>query len=62
MMWRDAVALASPRPAIRRDADETEWRCYLDGSVDRMDADGRVRRMPSADAAAWTDWAPEERP
>ncbi len=62
MIWRDAVEAARPRPAIRRDAQGRTWLCYLDGSLDRVDARGRVRRMPRTQAGAWTDWAPEEAP
>ena len=62
MVWRDAVAAALPRPAIRRDADGTEWRCYLDGSVDRVSEDGRSRRMRRVRPEAWVDWEAEERP
>ena len=46
MLWRDAVTLSSPRPAIRRDVDGSTWRCYLDGSLDRVDTRGVVRRTP----------------
>lgn len=60
MLWIEAVALASPRPAMRRDGDGVTWIVYLDGSVDRLDARGWLRRMPRADAGAWVDWAPEE--
>ena len=59
MVWRDAVDAASPRPAIRRDADGTEWRCYLDGSLDRAGADGRLRRMRRPGPGAWVDWEAE---
>ena len=61
MVWRDAVAAASPRPAVRRDADGTEWRCYLDGSVDRISARGRITRMRRSDPGAWVDWEAETR-
>ena len=59
MLWRDAVEAAQPRPALRRDADGTEWRCYLDGSLDRAGADGRLRRMPRVRPEAWVDWEAE---
>ncbi len=62
MIWQLAVEHAAPRPAIRRDPEGTTWLCYLDGSLDRVDARGRTRRMPRAEAGAWTDWAPEEAP
>jgi len=62
MLWRDAVAAASPRPAIRHDAGGTEGRCYLDGSLDRASADGRLRRMQRVRPEAWVDWEVEERP
>ena len=59
MVWRDAVAAALPRPAIRRDADGTEWRCYLDGLVDRLSKEGRIMRMRRPDLGAWVDWEAE---
>jgi len=61
MLWRDAVEAAQPRPALRRDADGTEWRCYLDGSLDRV-MDGRSRRTRRVRAETWVDWEAEERP
>ena len=59
MIWQAAVQHAAPRPAIRHDADGTEWRCYLDGSVDRVSEDGRSRRMQRVRPEAWGDWEGE---
>ena len=56
MIWQAATEAAAPRPAIRRDADGIEWRCYLDGSLDRISPTGRITRMWRADAGAWVDW------
>ena len=55
MLWRDAVEAAQPRPALRRDADGTEWRCYLDGSVDRISKEGRILRTRRPDPGTWVD-------
>ena len=62
MTFRDALEAAYPRPAIRRDAGGSTWRCYLDGSLDRVSPAGRCRRVRDVDPATWGDWRPEEDP